>query len=75
LDPLRSGGAAWTTPQRQWLEKIGKQLKVEMVVDRDAFEQGLFKSNGGYARFDNIFDGRLAEVLGEIGEAIWQHAG
>lgn len=45
------------------------------MVDRDAFEQGLFKSNGGYARFDRIFDGRLAEVLGEIGDAIWQRAG
>jgi hypothetical protein len=33
------------------------------------------KSNGGYARFDKIFEGRLAEVLGEIGEAIWQRAG
>jgi type I restriction enzyme R subunit len=69
------GSRAWTTPQRQWLEKIGNQLKVETVVDREAFEQGLFKTNGGYARFDKIFDGRLAEVLGEIGEGIWQSAG
>ena len=62
-------------PQRQWLEKIGNQLKLETVMDRDAFEQGLFKSSGGFARHDKTFDGKLAEVLGEIGDAIWQDVG
>ena len=66
---------AWATPQRQWLEKIGNQLKIETVMDRDAFEQGLFKSSGGFVRCDKTFDGKLADVLGEVGDAIWQDVG
>jgi type I restriction enzyme R subunit len=34
----------WTPPQRQWLDRIGKQLKAEVVVDRDALDQGQFKA-------------------------------
>ena len=66
------GSRAWTSPQREWLSKIAAQLKVETVVDREAFEEGLFKSNGGFARIDRAFDGKLGEVLAEVNEAIWQ---
>lgn len=37
----------WTAPQRKWLERIGKQLKTEVIVDRDAFDRGAFKAQGG----------------------------
>ena len=66
------GSRAWTSPQRDWLSKIGAQLKVETVMDRDAFEEGLFKSSGGFVRVDKSFDGKLAEVLDEVSDAIWQ---
>jgi type I restriction enzyme R subunit len=66
---------AWTKPQRQWLEKIGNQLALETVVDREAFDHGLFKLEGGYARFDKLFDGRLADVLAELGDGVWLSAG
>ena len=66
---------AWTKPQRQWLERIGTQLELETVVDRDAFEHGQFKLEGGYARIDKLFDGKLAEVLADLGDGVWQSAG
>ncbi|OKH32226.1 hypothetical protein NIES2101_40815 [Calothrix sp. HK-06] len=28
----------WAAPQRKWLERIGKQLKVETIVDREALD-------------------------------------
>jgi type I restriction enzyme R subunit len=62
---------AFTDPQRKWLERIGKQLELEVVVDRAAFDQGLFKSEGGFARFDKVFEGRLEAILGELHGAIW----
>lgn len=65
---------AWTQPQRKWLERIGKQLEVETVVDREAFDHGEFKSQGGFARLNKIFDGRLEELLGELTDTIWQAA-
>jgi type I restriction enzyme R subunit len=62
----------WTSPQRDWLSKIAAQIKVETVIDRDAFDEGLFKSNGGFLRLDKTFDGKLAQVLDEVSDAIWQ---
>lgn len=61
----------WTTPQRKWLGRIAKQLKVETIVDREALDQGSFKDAGGFDRLDRIFGGELGAVLDEIRGAIW----
>jgi type I restriction enzyme R subunit len=45
----------WTTPQHQWLERIGKQLEQEVVVDREAIDSGQFKAMGGYQRLNEFF--------------------
>lgn len=66
---------AWTTPQREWLARIGKQLKLDTVVDRDALDHGAFKSAGGFTRIDRVFDGKLAAVLGDLQDALWSEAG
>lgn len=64
----------WTSPQRKWLERIGKQLEQETVVDREALDRGQFAAQGGFNRINKAFDGRLEEVLGEISKALWEHA-
>ncbi len=64
---------AWTAPQRKWLERIGKQLELEYVVDVAAMDQGLFKSEGGgFDRINKVFGGELGAILQEIGTAIWE---
>ncbi|MCC9608088.1 type I restriction-modification system endonuclease [Blastopirellula sp. JC732] len=65
---------AWTAPQRIWLERIGKQLEQEVIVDREALESGQFKQQGGFSRLDKIFKGELAAILREIADAVWQAA-
>ncbi|NJN13529.1 MAG: type I restriction-modification system endonuclease, partial [Richelia sp. RM2_1_2] len=65
----------WTTPQRKWLERIGKQLKVETVVDKEAFNIGEFKAQGGFNRIDKVFQGKLETILIEINDALWQDVG
>lgn len=67
--------APWTAPQRQWLLRIGKQLRVETVVDRAAFDRGQFKADGGFNRINKVFDGKLEAVLGDLQDALWQAAG
>ncbi|MDX2100240.1 MAG: type I restriction-modification system endonuclease [Leptolyngbyaceae cyanobacterium bins.59] len=63
----------WSTPQRKWLERIGKQLKVEIVVDREALDKGEFKtSGGGFDRLNKVFDNRLDEILQSISDRLWQ---
>jgi type I restriction enzyme R subunit len=64
----------WTVPQRTWLERIGKQLEQEVIVDRYAVDSGQFKAMGGYQRLNKIFQGQLDDILHDIAEAMWQTA-
>lgn len=65
----------WTTPQKKWLERIGKQLKAETVVDREALDRGQFRAEGGFQRLNKIFGGKLEQVLADLHEEIWRDAG
>lgn len=65
---------SWTDPQRQWLERIGKQINEEGIVDKEALDRGAFRRDGGFPRLNRIFDGKLETVLGDIAEAIWDDA-
>ncbi len=62
----------WTAPQRKWLERIGKQLAKEIVVDRAAFDEGRFRDLGGFDGVNRTFDGQLGELLGDLQEEIWR---
>lgn len=63
---------AWTPPQRKWLERIAKQLKVETIVDKEALDRGEFRTQGGFTRINKIFDGQLSEILTQINNTLWQ---
>lgn len=65
------GGGAWTGPQQKWLVRIAKQLKQDVILEPATFEQGAFKDQGGVIAAEKVFDGRLAEVLGDVQDAIW----
>lgn len=68
---------SWSTPQRQWLQKIAAQTKANLIVDRAALDEPdlVFKrEGGGFARLDRIFGGELREVLETFNEAIWHPA-
>ncbi|MDI1475390.1 type I restriction-modification system endonuclease [Polyangium sp. y55x31] len=66
----------WTSIQRQWLQRIGKQLERERVVDRDTIDASeAFKSNGGFKHLDKVFGGKLDAILGDLREEVWKDAG
>ncbi len=65
---------AWTDPQRQWLQRIGEQLKKELVVDRQALDDTPFKEHGGFNRLNKQFNGELESILSQIGEEVWRAA-
>ena len=66
------GAEDWTANQRKWLERIGKQLVTEIVVDRDALDSGQFRAEGGgFDRLNKTFDGRLTDVLNDLRDHIW----
>lgn len=61
----------WTKLQRQWLERIEKQLIAETVFERDDFDKGAFKAHGGFDRINKIFEGNLHTLLNEINIALY----
>ncbi len=68
---------SWTTPQRQWLQKIAAQTKANLIVDRDALDDPdlVFKrEGGGFARLDRIFRGELQQVLVAFNDSLWPPA-
>lgn len=65
----------WTTPQRRWLDLIGRQLKREIVVDRKSLDLDPFRSEGGARYVDRVFEGRTDEVLAALAEAVWEDVG
>lgn len=68
------GSRAWTAPQRKWLERIGHQLEVEVVVDRSALDRGQFAAQGGFDRMNKVFDGKLEGILGDLVDEVWKAA-
>lgn len=65
---------AWTDPQRQWLQRIGEQLKKEIVVDRQALDDTPFQEHGGFNRLNKQFNGELESILSQISEELWRAA-
>jgi type I restriction enzyme R subunit len=45
------------------------------VLDRESFDDGAFKSAGGYNRIDKTFDHQLEALLGELVDEVWSDAG
>jgi type I restriction enzyme R subunit len=65
----------WTEQQRKWIKRIAAQVRLEVIVDREAMESGEFARNGGFDAIDKRFDGQVAAVLSELHERIWQQTG
>lgn len=61
---------SWTPAQRNWLERLGKQLVLEVIVDRD-FVNARFADHGGAKQLDKVLGNQLDTVLEELGAALW----
>ena len=64
----------WTDMQRKWLQRIGEQIRQEGIVDREALDQGAFRTDGGFVRLDRIFNGQLEPLLSTIYDYVWDDA-
>jgi hypothetical protein len=43
----------------------------ETIVDREAFDHGVFAANGGFDRINKTFEGRLETVVADLHDRIW----
>ena len=65
---------SWTTPQRQWLQRIANQTKAITIVDREALDDDALifrREGGGWPRLDRMFAGELDGVLREFKREVW----
>jgi len=68
---------AWPKVQKDWLQRIEKQLLQESILDPDpqkAFDVEPFKSRGGYKQLNKIFDGQLDEIVSRINDELYNYA-
>jgi len=65
----------WTSVQRDWLNRIAKQLLKETIVDKSAFEHGQFAQRGGFEHINKAFDGHLESLITQLTDQIWTDAG
>jgi type I restriction enzyme R subunit len=64
----------WSTPQRQWLQRIANQTKAITIVDREALDDDalLFRrEGGGWPRLNRMFAGELDGVLRDFQRQVW----
>ena len=47
----------------------------EPVLDESIFDQGAFKTNGGFSMIDTRFGGNLREIIREINQYIYDDGG
>ena len=65
---------SWTTPQRQWLQRIANQTKAITIVDREALDDDALifrREGGGWQRLDRMFAGGLDGVLQQFQREVW----
>ena len=60
--------------QLDLLEKIKTYMLHESLLNVETFEAPAFKRDGGFARFDKKFDGRLLEIIRQINTYIYEGA-
>lgn len=62
----------FTTVQQDWLKRLAKQVKANIVLDEASINEGPFREQGGFKRINQVFDGQLPVLLADMNEFIWQ---
>lgn len=60
----------WSKVQKQWLDRLAKQLVHEVVVDQE-FINKCFAEKGGVKRLNMVLSDKLDDVLDTLKEHLW----
>lgn len=60
----------WTPVQRKWLDRLAKQLALEVVID-PSFVNRAFAQDGGAKQLDKLIGGELDRVMTELAANLW----
>jgi type I restriction enzyme R subunit len=60
-----------TPEQTKWLDYIRQHLVANLSIDRDDFDLvPVLSDHGGWGRANRVFDGRLAELVGDLNKEL-----
>ena len=63
----------FTKVQLGWLSRIESYLENELIISTNTFDSDpRFRQLGGLHRADLVFDGHLAEIIGELNDHMYQ---
>lgn len=71
ISRIRQKHPEFTPLQLDWLNRLGRQLRQNDVLDRDVINNGPMRDQGGFGRIDGFFDGKLQTLIEELNEAVW----
>ncbi|MCY9658165.1 type I restriction-modification system endonuclease [Paenibacillus chondroitinus] len=58
-----------------WLQRIESILQHEPILDRDVFNSGAFKNQGGYNRINKIFRNQLDTIITDLNQFLFEDRG
>ena len=64
----------FTPLQVKWLQKIEKYMVKEVIIDREVFDMGNFKREGGFKRYNTVFDNNLDEIIDKLKEHMFNES-
>ncbi|MGE0144730.1 MAG: type I restriction-modification enzyme R subunit C-terminal domain-containing protein [Planctomycetota bacterium] len=67
---LGAQGGRFTGEQVKWLEMIREQVATSVEITMDDFDEVPFVQEGGLGRAQQVFGGKLADVLREVNEVL-----
>ena len=62
----------WNPEQVNWLQRLANSLKEQVAIDEDTFKTGNYKRKGGKRKLENVFDGKLDQILEQFNEFMWE---
>lgn len=62
----------WTKNQERWLERLAKQLKANVILDDDSFDDSPFKEQGGKEMIDKQLGNNLDTILDNFSSYMWE---
>ncbi len=61
----------WDKRQLKWIDRIGTQMKKELVLDKQSFEMDPFKQYGGFNQVDKILNNELDNIMEQINDELY----
>lgn len=65
----------FTKMELDWLQRIETVLLHEPLLDRDLFNTGAFKNQGGYNRINKAFRNQLDSIIRELNQYLFEDGG